>query len=219
MLKTFGEPMSDIVVYLGPTLALSIARSCLSATYLPPIKRGDLARLPPDIQIVGIIDGVFHQSLAVSPKEVIALLDRGVRVYGASSIGALRAAEMHMYGMIGVGEIFEMYRDRVIDADDEVAVAFDAFTGRTVSDPLVNIRSALRLAVAQEIIPSKEADEIISTLKDIYYPSRSYQLVGRMSPALEPFLRAARYDQKRDDAVLLLRTIARYATALPIAAR
>jgi TfuA protein len=218
VLKSFGELMSDIIVYLGPTLALSRARSCLSATYLPPIKRGDLAALPRNIQFVGIIDGVFHQSLAVSPKEIIALLDCGVRVYGASSIGALRAAETNMYGMIGVGEIFEMYRDRVIDADDEVAVAFDPFTGRTVSEPLVNIRAALRLAVAQGIISPQKAGEIISTMKGIYYPSRSYQLVGHMSPVLVPFLEAGRYDQKRDDAVLLLRTIARHAAALPIPA-
>jgi TfuA protein len=208
--------MSNTVVYLGPTLAHSTAQSCLDATYLPPIRRGDLAKLPHEIQIVGIIDGVFHQSLAVSPKEIIATLDRGVRVYGASSIGALRAAETHMYGMIGVGEIFEMYRDREIDADDEVAVAYDPVTDRAVSEPLVNIRSALRAAVAQGIIPSKEADELIGTMKGIYYPSRSYQLVGRMSPGLEPFLKAARYDQKRDDAVLLLRTIAAHAAALPI---
>ena len=210
--------MSNIVVYLGPTLARSTAQSWLNATYLPPIKRGDLATLPHEVQIVGIIDGVFHQSLAVSPKEIIALLDRGVRVYGASSIGALRAAETHMYGMIGVGEIFAMYRDRLIDADDEVAVAYDPSSERAVSEPLVNIRSALRLAVAQGLIPSKEAGEIISTMKGIYYPSRSYQLVGRMSPALAPFLKATRYDQKRDDAVLLLRTIARHVAELAVSA-
>ena len=211
-----GEPMSSIAVFLGPTLPPAAAQSWFNATYMPPIKRGDLETLPDEIQTVGIIDGVFHQSLAVSPKEIIALLERGVRVYGASSIGALRAAETYMYGMIGIGEIFEMYRDREIDADDEVAVAYDPITYRAVSEPLVNIRSALRAAVAQGIISSKAAGEIISTMKGIYYPSRSYQLVGRMSPALAPFLKAARYDQKRDDAVLLLRTIGAQAAALLI---
>jgi hypothetical protein len=199
--------MSRIVIYLGPSLALSTARSWLNATYLPPIKRGDLAKLSPDVQIVGIIDGVFHQSLAVSPKEIIGLLDRGVSVYGSSSIGALRAAEAHSYGMIGVGKIFEMYRDREIDADDEVAVAYDPSTDLTVSEPLVNIRSALSTAVAEGIICCDEADQIIRTLKGIYYPLRTYQLVERMSPALAPFLKASQYNQKRDDAVLLLRTI------------
>ncbi len=200
--------MCEIVVYLGPTLSHATARRFLSATYLPPIRRGDLAKLSVATRIVGIIDGVFHQSLAVSPKEIIALLDCGVLVYGASSIGALRAVETHVYGMKGLGAIFEMYRDREIDADDEVAVAYDPANDRAVSEPLVNIRFALRDAVAKQVITRAEGDEIIATLKSIYYPDRSYQLVGRICPALAPFLKATRPDQKRDDAVLLLRTIA-----------
>ncbi len=199
--------MSDIVVYLGPSLPIATARSLLNATYLPPLKRGDLANLPPDTKTAGIIDGVFHHSLAESPKELIALLERGVRVYGSSSIGALRAAETHIYGMIGIGTIFQMYRDREIDADDEVAIAYDPSTDRAVSEPLVNIRLALRIAVEQEVISGKEANRIISAMKGIYYPSRSWQLVANMSPALAPFLNSARYDQKRDDAILLLQTI------------
>ena len=202
--------MSSTAIYLGPTLDLVTAKSWLDATYLPPVKRGDLEELPRTITAVGIIDGVFHQSLAVSPKEVIALLDRDVRVYGAASIGALRAAEMHMYGMIGVGTIFEMYRDREIDADDEVAVAYDPSTDRAVSEPLVNIRLALRIAVQESAISGDEADHIINALKQIYFPLRSYQLVITMCSTLAPFLsaRAKCFDQKRDDAVLLLRTLA-----------
>ncbi len=200
--------MFDIVVYLGPTLPLATARRYLSATYLPPVRRGDLAKLPPGTKIVGIVDGVFHQNLAVSPKEILALLDRGVQVYGASSIGALRAVETNLYGMKGLGKIFHMYRDREIDADDEVAVAYDPATDRAVSEPLVNIRFALRDAVAKEVIARAEADEIIGRLKSIYYPERSYQVVESICPALAPFLNAMRPDQKRDDALLLLRTIA-----------
>ena len=198
----------DVVIYLGPTLDLSTASTLLNATYLPPVKRGDLDEVAPETRIVGIVDGVFHQNLAVSPKEVIALLDRGVCVYGAASIGALRAAETHIYGMIGVGEIYKLYRDGEIDADDEVAVAYDPLTNRAVSEPMVNIRSALKAGVTEGIISSNEAGEIIDELRRTYFPSRSYQLVERMCPTLAPFLHAKRYDLKRDDAELLLRTIA-----------
>jgi TfuA protein len=200
--------MPEIVVYLGPTLPLETACRYLSATYLPPVRRGDIERLPQGTRTVGIIDGEFHQNLAVSPKEIVALLDRGVQVYGASSIGALRAAETHRYGMTGVGSIFAMYRDGEIDADDEVAIAYDPATNRATSEPLVNIRFALRDAVAQEIIARAEAEEIIDSLKSMYYPARSYRLVGEMCPALAPFLNATHSDQKRDDAVLMLLTIA-----------
>jgi len=200
--------MCETIVFLGPSLDLATARSCLEATYLPPIKRGDLAQVPPETGIVGIIDGEFQQTPAVSPKEILPLLDRGVTVCGASSIGALRAAELHTEGMIGVGAIFEMYRDRIIDADDEVAVAYSPSTLRPVSEPLVNIRFALCAAVAQGVIAEGEADKIINSLKDVYFPLRSYQLVARMCPALAGFFQSERYDQKRDDALLLLQTIA-----------
>ena len=200
--------MCETIVFLGPSLDLATARSCLEATYLPPIKRGDLAQVPPGTGIVGIIDGEFQQTPAVSPKEILPLLDRGVTVCGASSIGALRAAELHTEGMIGVGAIFEMYRDRIIDADDEVAVAYSPSTLRPVSEPLVNIRFALCAAVAQGVIAEGEADKIINSLKDVYFPLRSYQLLAHMCPALAGFFQSERYDQKRDDALLLLQTIA-----------
>ena len=200
--------MCETIVFLGPSLDLATARSCLEATYLPPIKRGDLAQVPPGTGIVGLIVGEFQQTPAVSPKEILPLLDRGVTVCGASSIGALRAAELHTEGMIGVGAIFEMYRDRIIDADDEVAVAYSPSTLRPVSEPLVNIRFALCAAVAQGVIAEGEADKIINSLKDVYFPLRSYQLVARMCPALAGFFQSERYDQKRDDALLLLQTIA-----------
>jgi hypothetical protein len=199
--------MCETIVFLGPSLDLATARSCLEATYLPPIKRGDLAQVPPETGIVGIIDGEFQQTPAVSPKEILPLLDRGVTVCGASSIGALRAAELHREGMIGVGAIFEMYRDRIIDADDEVAVAYSPSTLRPVSEPLVNIRFALYAAVAQGVIVEGEADKIINRLKDVYFPLRSYQLLAHMCPALAGFFQSERYDQKRDDALLLLQTI------------
>ena len=164
--------------------------------------------LPGIVRTVGIIDGVFHQSLAVSPKEILPLLERGVRVYGASSIGALRAAELREYGMTGVGKIYEMYRDGTIDADDEVAVAYDPETGRAVSEPLVNIRVTLEAAVAQQVVSRTEAETVIRSMRDIYYPMRSYSLVETVAPMLGPFLKRARRDQKREDALLLLEILA-----------
>ena len=109
--------MSKIAIYLGPSLDTATAQSTLEAVYLPPIKRGDLARLGPEIEKVGIIDGEFFQSLAVSTMEILPLLDRGVQVFGASSMGALRAVECEAYGMVGVGEIFAWFRDGLVDAN------------------------------------------------------------------------------------------------------
>lgn len=68
---------------------------------------GDLLRLAPR---PGIVDGSFHQTRAVRHKEILALIDAGVTVLGAASMGALRAAELDTYGMIGVGRVYDDFR-------------------------------------------------------------------------------------------------------------
>jgi hypothetical protein len=198
--------MPKPVIYLGPSLPPHLAKTILDACYLPPIKRGDLAKLPADVTLVGIIDGEFYQSLAVSPKEILSLLEHGVVVLGASSIGALRAAELHPYGMIGVGKIFRMYRDGIIDADDEVAQTYVPQTFVPCSEPLINIRYALELAVKKGIVRKSMADGVIQQLQDVYFPYRSYRLVSQLCPELRDFLRSPP-SLKAKDARLLLQLL------------
>jgi hypothetical protein len=70
----------------------------------PPIRRGDLRdAMDAGYRIIAIIDGEFYQNLAVSPKEILVGLRDGRHIIGGSSMGALRAAEMDVYGMEGVG--------------------------------------------------------------------------------------------------------------------
>jgi hypothetical protein len=203
-----GRKMPDTVVYLGPSLSRSEASSILQADYLPPICRGDLANLPPQIRTVGIIDGEFCQQLAVSSKEIVALLDRGVRVFGAASMGALRAAETYTLGTVGIGEIFIMFRDGVLDADDEVAVVYDPQSYRQLSDPLVNIRHALTMALECNVIDEAEMNRLIIKMKSCYFPDRSYAALRRLCPPLADFFRRSVIpDLKGDDARRLLHAI------------
>lgn len=85
----------------------------LQATYLPPVSQGDIAgllrRRP---RVIGIIDGYFERVPAVWHKEILLALSAGVHVVGGASMGALRAAELHSFGMVGVGEVFAWYRAR-----------------------------------------------------------------------------------------------------------
>ncbi len=178
----------------------------MDAHYCPPIKRGDLAMLPVDTKAIGIIDGEFYQSLAVTPKEILELLERGIIVYGASSMGALRATELHAYGMIGIGEIFRKYKEGVIDADDEVAQLYEPQTFAPCSQPLVNIRHALELAVRSDLIARCVADRLILQLKTVYFPYRSYQLVSQLCPELRDFLQVVP-SSKGEDAKLLLQLL------------
>lgn len=197
--------MRDTVVYLGPTLGRADAERVLDAEYLPPICRGDLARLPNEVRFVGIIDGEFYQSLAVSPKEVLTLIRRGVTVAGASSMGALRAAETYKLGTLGVGRIFEMFRDGILDADDEVAVVYDPETYRPLCDPLVNLRAALHMAEADGVIDELEEAELITGLRALYFPERSYRSLEALCPRLSGYFRSITLpDVKRSDALELL---------------
>jgi hypothetical protein len=181
--------MCSTAVYLGPSLPRETARGVLEAVYLPPIRRGDLERLPSHVKVVAIVDGEFYQSLAVSPKEILRVMERGIAVYGASSMGALRATELHTYGMIGVGEIFRLYKDEVIDGDDEVAQTYDPRTFAPYSEPLVNIRYALAAGVEARLISRSFADRLVRQIKDVYFPDRSYQCVSQLCPELREFLK------------------------------
>ena len=87
--------------------------------------------------MVGIIDGVFAQTLAISPGEIREAAVNGIDVYGASSMGALRAAEVS--SVVGIERVFEMYRTGLIDRDDEVAVLMNPDTQEALTEPLVNI--------------------------------------------------------------------------------
>jgi hypothetical protein len=112
-----------IVVFIGPSLNLNDARKILDADFHPPVARDDISALlndPPDI--IGIIDGVFHQKPAVSHREILQALKAGVTVIGGSSMGALRAAELDYAGMIGIGTVYQKYRDGKIESDDDVAI-------------------------------------------------------------------------------------------------
>jgi TfuA protein len=203
------------VVFLGPSLAREQAAQLLpGAIFCPPIRRGDLRSLldePPPA--VGIVDGEFFQSLAVSPKEILPLLERGVPVYGAASMGALRAVELESYGMRGVGRIFELFRSGRLTADDEVALMFCPATLRPLSEPLVNIRLALSAAHRAGLISLAELIGVTRRMKALYFPERTRQRLfaeleestgAERATRVRQWWLAAAPDTKAEDARLLL---------------
>ena len=69
-----------------------------------------------------------------------------IMLVGSSSLGALRAVELEKYGMAGVGKIFELYRKKILFADDEVAVTFVQGENILQSEAMIDIRFNLFLA-------------------------------------------------------------------------
>src|ERR1043165_6997930 len=112
-----------VVVFLGPSLSVARARGILQADYRPPARKGDISGvLATGVATNALLAGVFHGAPSIWQREILAALDEGIDVLGASSMGALRAAELHSLGVVGHGTIFEWYRDGVITGDDEVAL-------------------------------------------------------------------------------------------------
>lgn len=173
--------MVKIIIYTGLSLPFDEAKEILDSTdgakviYKRPIKRGDLGRdIKENPDIIGIIDGVFHQNSAVGHKEILNVIKSGVKVFGASSMGALRASELDTLGMIGIGYVYEQYASGKIDSDDDVAVMLDSETLEALSEPLINMRYVFESAEEENIITEKEKDELLSIAKRTYYPKRNY---------------------------------------------
>lgn len=171
----------SVFVFLGPSLPVDRARELLDAVYLPPIQQGDVLRvLRRGPTVIGIVDGYFDTVPAVWHKEILTAMAAGVHVFGAASMGALRAAELHPFGMIGVGRVFEWYRDGVLTADDEVAVAHGPRdTGyRSSCDALVDIRDACDAAAAEGVLPGPLAARLVAIARSMPYPERSCRAVA-----------------------------------------
>lgn len=206
-------------VFMGPSLDVGRARQVFEAEYLPPVKRGDIARLverssPP--RAIGLVDGNFHQNLSISPKEILTALDMGVPVFGAASIGALRAVECAPFGMVGVGRVYEAYRSGKVDADDEVAVLCEEESHRALTDPLISIRLAIEDAVAGRVFAAATGIEAIAIAKSLHYSERrAMSILTRLRDkvddheyeAIERYLLHEAEDAKREDALSLLATM------------
>ncbi|MEM6663556.1 MAG: TfuA-like protein [Pseudomonadota bacterium] len=206
--------MSEIFVFLGPTLPVEEARLRLDAAYLPPVSQGDVAGLVDRApRAIGIIDGIFQLVPTVWHKEILYALDAGIPVFGAASMGALRAAELDHFGMRGVGRIYRWYASGILDADDEVAVthAPAALGHQPLSEAMVNIRATLGQAVEQGCLSRTDAADLIEICAATPYwlrgrdrLIRDAERAGFGKTSIRHLKRMDWVDQKRLDALELL---------------
>lgn len=218
----------SVYVFLGPSLAAARARQLLAVELLPPVQQGDVLRLlTKRPEAIGIVDGYFEVIPAVWHKEILLALAEGVHVFGASSMGALRAAELHTFGMVGVGKVFEWYRDEILTGDDEVAVAHasEEFGYRSLSDALVDIRDACEAAVKVGVLSKHLADHLTRISKDMYFAERSCEAAARQAEtegadsdrlrAWLDFVRRRGPGLKERDAELMLRQMRDFLATKP----
>ena len=171
-----------MIAFVGPSIARPEAeRLCPGLDLRPPIRRGDLYRAREEgAWGFLIIDGVFMREDAVSPREVVDVLEDGALVVGAASMGALRAADCWPAGARGIGLIYRLYRVGVLASDEDVAVAIRPDgSDAAVSLPLVNVRYAVSRAVRRSLLDRATARLIVSAAAAISYPERTWPKVWR----------------------------------------
>jgi hypothetical protein len=205
------------IVFLGPSLPLQTAKNILpDAWYHGPAQCGDIIkilRLNP--QRLLLIDGLYEKTASIWHKELLLAIDNGVEVYGASSMGALRAAELQKFGMHGVGKIFQDYADGVLTDDDEVAVLHTASSSgfAVLNEAMVNIRMTIANAIQHKVISKNVGEQIISAAKQLHYPCRSLKaacdqlprLTAKIKTTLLEWCKRGNYiDQKSQDAIQAL---------------
>jgi hypothetical protein len=210
-----------IIAFAGPSIERATLETLTGVECRPPVSQGDVFRAAQTSpNVIAIIDGYFEGVPSVWHKEILWAMAQGIEVYGASSMGALRAAELHPFGMHGVGEIFNAYRDGVYEDDDEVAVLHGPveMDYRPLSLPMVNARATIQAAVTSEVIHSNFAAELITIGKAIFYQERDWRAIFRQAAEqgldadqidkFEHWLPQGKCDVKRQDALTLLDTLA-----------
>jgi len=169
---------------------------------------------------IGIVDGQFGNAPSVWHKEILYAISAGVEVVGAASMGALRAAELAAFGMVGIGRIFRLFRSGLWTDDDEVAVlhAGEELDHRPLSETMANVRFTLRRLRREHNVDRETESELVRHLKGRHFSERTREALreharlllgseagGRLADRFE-----RKYvDMKRADAQALLAHLGR----------
>ena len=203
------------VIFSGPSLPPSAAPCVAGLEWRPPVRQGDLylAALSGPA-IIGVIDGYFERVPTVWHKEILWAMAQGIHVYGAASIGALRAAELADFGMKGIGHVYRQFSTGRLMDDDEVAVLHgpEEVGYVQVTEAMVNVRATIDRASQLGVIAPELAASLVRIAKSLFYKDRTYEAIikaaaehGLAPEALDRFtnwLPAGNVDQKRVDAAV-----------------
>lgn len=172
-------------MFAGPS-TYGLGANCLGChdfDWRPPVKRGDVALLVKEhpASTLVICDGVFQTEPAVSHREICDALDAGWQVWGVSSLGAIRAAEMAHLGMRGFGYVYDRFASDPDFCDDEACLLyFPESPYFPVSEPLVNLRFAFESFGAEFGITADQATSILSQLRTLWFGDRTQELMAAL---------------------------------------
>lgn len=208
-----------ISVFVGPSLPQHLRKAAQNVRFLPPARAGDMLALSSGAShTILLVDGLFEQARAPWHKEILVLMSRGFDVWGAASLGALRAAELQQFGMRASGGIARAYCTGRIVGDDEVAVAHApaALGFAALSVAQVDVRATLVSAVHAGVLSPAEARDVRTLSHAIFFKERTWAgvagaarhcLVPRRHAAFAQWLSSGTVQQKQRDVLAALTEI------------
>jgi hypothetical protein len=209
------------IIFTGPSLPPSRAPVFPALTWRPPVRQGDVYRAALSRPaLIGIIDGYFESVATVWHKEILWAMAQGIHVYGAASIGALRASELADFGMRGIGQIYQQFLSEALADDDEVAVLHGPAEVDyvPVTEAMVNVRATISRALQLEVVTPPTAATLLGIAKSLFYKERTYEAILSNATALgvsqndvrcfAAWLPEGRIDQKRLDALEMVEAMA-----------
>jgi hypothetical protein len=202
------------IVFAGPSLYGVPPDRLAGVDLRPPARKGDLlAAVHAGATAIGIVDGTFEYGASVWHKEILFALRHGIAVFGAASMGALRAAECADFGMIGVGRVFGDYAQGRRRSDGDVAMvhAPAALGYRPLTEALVDMdETVARLQAAGKIAPAL-ARQLGKAASVLHFKDRTWPQVLAIADIpsdekdqLAALLRTHRASIKTEDALALI---------------
>ncbi len=159
-------------IFIGPSLGDIVIPDNVSV--YPPAAMGAIFNATnAGYEIIALVDGIFGNVPAVWHKEILYAISKGCVVIGGSSMGAIRASELDIYGMIGIGIAYRLFRRGLTD-DDEVCLAHapEALNYMPISEPMINVRYTARRMKRYGVFNSKSEREFVSKMKNIFFTDR-----------------------------------------------
>jgi hypothetical protein len=151
-------------------------------------------------------------------KEILYALQEGVQVFGAASMGALRAAECAEFGMVGIGAVYERYRSGELTEDAAVAQlhAPEEMDYLPLSEALVNVEATIEHFRKMQAVSQAEAEALDRSARALFFKDRTYPRIlseagldrGARGVEIAELIRRSKVNVKRDDALLLLEHLA-----------
>ena len=169
----------QILIYAGPTLhGTSIDTAADPAIqWAPPVKRDDiedLLRTDRNPRTLAIVDGTFHDYPSVSHHEIRHALEAGWRIYGLSSMGAIRACEMAHLGMTPFGQVAQRYLQDPDFNDDEVTLVHGTEAPyHPLSEPLIHMREYLDKMLHAGHLTASQVQAVLAEMQPRWYGERT----------------------------------------------